>query len=71
MRGHFGAVFLILMGAIALARNLGLLSFDLGTLMHTWWPVIPLLVGLALFKTPNPDGQRSSAPPGSPDTRNE
>lgn len=65
MRGQFAAVVLVLVGALALARNLGVFDFDFGEVLRVWWPLIPLCVGLILFLTPNPDGRPSSTPKGA------
>ncbi|HEX6734762.1 MAG TPA: DUF5668 domain-containing protein [Azonexus sp.] len=57
MKGNFAAVVLILTGAIALAVNLDLLDFDLVALLRTWWPLLPIGLGIALFLTPGEGGR--------------
>ena len=52
MKGNFAAVILLLTGLIALAVNLELLQLDLVTLLRTWWPLLPIGLGVALFFTP-------------------
>lgn len=54
MKGHFAAIALILFGSLALAVNLELVEIDLA---RTWWPVLPIALGIALFLTPG-DRQR-------------
>lgn len=53
MKGHFGALFLIALGGFVLLSNLGLIDFSLRELLATWWPVLLIMVGVALFFTPN------------------
>ena len=55
MRGHFAAVFLIVVGTLFLLSNLGWLNVSIGELFRTWWPLILIGVGVSLFLTP---GQR-------------
>jgi hypothetical protein len=57
MKGHFAAIALILFGCLALAVNLELVEIDLARLARTWWPVLPIALGIALFLTPG-DRQR-------------
>jgi hypothetical protein len=52
MKGNFAAVTLILIGVVALAVNLGWLAFDLLEVLRTWWPLLPIALGVALFLTP-------------------
>ena len=60
MRGNFVSVALIVIGAIALAVNLDLLEFDLVALMRKWWPLALIVVGVALFLTPDEGGRKKS-----------
>ena len=60
MKGNFAAVALITIGAIALAVNLDLLEFDLVALMRKWWPLALIVVGVALFLTPDDGGRKKS-----------
>jgi hypothetical protein len=52
MKGNFISVALIVIGAIALAVNLGWIEFDLVALLRKWWPLALIALGLALFLTP-------------------
>lgn len=58
MKGHFAATALILIGAVALAVNLGWLVFDLVDVLRTWWPLLPIALGVALFLTPGEGGRK-------------
>jgi len=49
MKSRFNGLLLVLIGAIALAHNLGYLRFDLGHLLRTWWPAILIVVGVSFF----------------------
>ena len=53
MKGHVGAVMLILIGTFFLLSNLGLLSVSIGELIRTWWPLILIAAGVSLFFTPD------------------
>lgn len=59
MKGHFAAIVLILVGVVALAVNLGWLDFDLVELLRTWWPLLPIALGIALFLTPGEGGRKA------------
>lgn len=52
MRGHFGAIVLVLVGTFLLLSNLGLVNVSLTALLRTWWPLILILIGLSMFLTP-------------------
>ncbi|MGE5769776.1 MAG: LiaI-LiaF-like domain-containing protein [Betaproteobacteria bacterium] len=56
MRGNFAAIALVVIGIIALGVNLDLFEFDLVALLRKWWPLALIVVGVALFFTP--DGAR-------------
>lgn len=58
MKGHFAATALILIGVVALAVNLGWLAFDLVDVLRTWWPLLPIALGVALFLTPGEGGRK-------------
>jgi len=58
MKGHFAATALILTGVVALAVNLGWLAFDLVDVLRTWWPLLPIALGVALFLTPGEGGRK-------------
>lgn len=53
MKGNVAAIALILFGAFFLLSNLGLINVSLAELFKTWWPVILIAVGVAMFLTPN------------------
>ena len=53
MKGSFGAIVLIVIGALALAHNLGYLDINLAQLMRTWWPLILIALGIG-FLRPTP-----------------
>ena len=53
MRGNFAAIALVVIGIIALGVNLGLFEFDLVALLRKWWPLALIVVGVALFFTPD------------------
>jgi len=47
-RSGFGAIVLIVLGALFLLSNLGVIP-RLGPLFTTWWPLILILVGVSLL----------------------
>lgn len=52
MKGNFLSIALVVVGALALAVNLGFFEIDVVALMHTWWPLALIALGVALFFTP-------------------
>ena len=58
MKGSFGGIILIVVGAFALARNLGYLNVNVAQLLYTWWPLILIGLGISFFITPNSGGKR-------------
>lgn len=58
MKGNLAAIALILIGVVALAVNLDWLAFDLLDLLRTWWPLLPIALGIALFLTPGEGGRK-------------
>lgn len=60
MKGNLAAIALILIGGVALAINLDWLAFDLLEVLRTWWPLLPIALGIALFLTPNEGGRKGS-----------
>lgn len=52
MKGHFGAIVLVLVGAFFLLSNLGLLNVSIAELFRTWWPVILIALGVGMFFAP-------------------
>lgn len=53
MKGHFAAIALIVIGAIALGVNLDLFELDLVALIKKWWPLVLIGLGVGLFFTPD------------------
>ncbi len=53
MKGNVAAIVLVVVGAFFLLSNLGLINVSLAELFKTWWPLILIAVGVALFLTPN------------------
>ena len=53
MRGNVAAIVLILAGSFMLLTNLGVIDISLRELLRTWWPMILIVVGIALFFTPD------------------
>lgn len=47
-RSSLGALVLIVVGVLFLLSNHGLIP-RLGPLLHEWWPLIPIAVGVALL----------------------
>jgi len=43
------ALVLIATGVLFLAANLGFIKGSVGTLFTTWWPVIPLAIGIGML----------------------
>lgn len=54
MKGHFGAIVLIVVGSLFLLSNLGMLHVNIGELFRTWWPAILIALGLSMIFTPGP-----------------
>lgn len=53
MRGHFGAIVLVVVGTFFLLSNLGWLNISIAELFRIWWPVILIALGLGLFLVPD------------------
>ena len=47
-RPRLGAIILIVVGALLLLSNLGLIG-QLGPLLHRWWPLILIAIGVAML----------------------
>ena len=48
----FAAIALILIGGLLLLSNLGYIKIaNLADLLHTWWPLILIIVGVSMFIT--------------------
>jgi hypothetical protein len=58
MKGNFAAIVLVVVGALALAVNLELISIDLMQIVRTWWPLVLILLGVGLFLTPEPGDRK-------------
>ena len=57
-RSRTGAFILILIGVIFLLINLGVLPVaELKALLAQWWPLILILVGIAMLLRPRKGGQ--------------
>jgi Domain of unknown function (DUF5668) len=52
MRGNFAALVLILVGTAFLVSNLGWLNFSILEVLRVWWPVILIVLGVAMFLMP-------------------
>lgn len=59
MKGHFAAIALIVIGAIALGVNLDLFELDLVALIRKWWPLVLIALGVGLFFTPDDSSRRN------------
>ena len=55
MKFNFGAIVLIIVGVLALARNLGFLEVSITDIVLTWWPLILIGLGISFFFTPDTD----------------
>lgn len=60
MKGNFGAIALLVIGVLALAVNLDLLEIDLVQLLRKWWPLALIVIGVALFFTPDDSSRKKS-----------
>jgi hypothetical protein len=58
MKGNLAALVLIVVGGFMLLSNLGLIDINLRELLSTWWPLILIAVGVALFLTPERIGRK-------------
>ena len=59
MKGHVAANVLIVVGVMALGANLDLFHINIFQLLRTWWPLIPIAVGVAMLFAPD-DRERKS-----------
>ncbi len=60
MKGNVAAILLVLCGLLALASNLELIQLDMVQLLRTWWPLLLIGLGVALFVMPKDDGRGRS-----------
>ncbi|HBC46839.1 MAG TPA: hypothetical protein DEO84_05955 [candidate division Zixibacteria bacterium] len=44
----WGLVFIAL-GVVLLLDRLGYMQFDLGQFLHTWWPLVLIIIGLGML----------------------
>lgn len=51
MRGNFGALVLISLGAFFLLSNLNVIDISLIEVFRIWWPAILIAVGISMFFT--------------------
>lgn len=51
MKGNFGAVVVMIVGAIFLAHNLDLIHINVFELLRVWWPLILIALGIGMFFT--------------------
>jgi len=59
MKGNVAAIVLITVGVVALGANLDLFHVNIFHLIGTWWPLIPIGVGLAMLISPDGRKDRS------------
>ena len=54
----WGAI-LIVLGGLLLLDRLGYKPFDLGEFLHTWWPLVLIILGLSMLVDHRHDRHRS------------
>lgn len=52
MKGSFIGIVFIVIGALALAHNLGYLNINLAHLLRTWWPLLLIALGISYLVSP-------------------
>lgn len=60
MKGNFTAIALVVIGAFALVVNFGWLQFDFVNLVRKWWPMGLVVLGIALYFTPDDKNGKNS-----------
>jgi len=60
MKGNFAAIALILIGVLVLAVNFGWLDIDIINLLRKWWPMGLVVLGIALYFTPDDSGGKKA-----------
>lgn len=60
MKGNFAAITLVVIGGLALAVNLDWLEIDIVNLLRKWWPMGLVVLGIALYFTPDDKGDRKA-----------
>lgn len=68
LKGKVAATVLVAVGVLALGVNLGWFELDIARLLRTWWPLIPIAVGLALFLTPGDEKMQTGSRRDGTDT---
>lgn len=58
MKGNFGSIALVLIGIVALAVNLDVLDINYVQLIRTWWPLLLIALGIAMYFTPGDGGPK-------------
>ncbi|WP_296871754.1 DUF5668 domain-containing protein [Tibeticola sp.] len=69
LKGKFAATVLVVVGVLALGVNLGWFEIDIARLLRTWWPLVLIAVGLALYLTPGDEKMQASRPRSDGDAR--
>lgn len=67
LKGKFAATVLVVVGVLALGVNLGWFEIDIARLLRTWWPVVLIAVGLALYLTPGDEKMKTGRARGDVD----
>lgn len=67
LKGKFAATVLVVVGVLALGVNLGWFEIDIARLLRTWWPLLLIALGLALYLTPGDEKMKPSRPHGDVD----
>lgn len=49
MKPGVTAIILIVIGVIFLLNNLGIANLNIGALVHKWWPLILIAVGVGML----------------------
>lgn len=62
LKGKFAATVLVVVGVLALGVNLGWFEIDIARLLRTWWPLVLIAVGLALYLTPGDEKLKAGRP---------
>ncbi len=47
--GIIWGISLITLGVVMLLDKLNYLEFDLGEFLHTWWPLVLIIIGLGIL----------------------
>ncbi len=60
MKGNLGSIALVVIGIVALAVNLDFLDINYVQLIRTWWPLLLIALGIAMYFTPEDGGPKKS-----------